>query len=126
MTMKAKYQAVLDLGEALNIKDGKVTEENGVLKVKGMASTQYEKNLLWDKIKEIGGAEPKDILANITVEDTSVYAVHTVVSGETLGGIAKKYYDSASKYNAIFKANTDILSNPDVIHPGQELKIPNL
>ncbi|MFI1744105.1 LysM peptidoglycan-binding domain-containing protein [Thalassobellus sediminis] len=126
MTMKAKYQAVLDLGEALNIKDGNVTEENGVLKVKGMASTQYEKNLIWDKIKEIGGAEPKDILANITVEDTSVYAVHTVVSGETLGGIAKKYYDSASKYNAIFKANTDILSNPDVIHPGQELKIPNL
>jgi len=126
MTMKAKYQPVLDLGEALNIKDGKVTEENGVLKVKGMANTQYEKNLIWDKIKEIGGAEPTDILANITVEDTSVYARHTVVSGETLGKIAKQYYDSASKYQDIFKANTDILKNPDLIHPGQELIIPNL
>ncbi len=126
MTTKAKYQAVLDLGEALNIKDGKVTEENGVLKVKGMAKTQYEKNILWDKIKEIGGDNPKDILANITVEDTSVYAIHTVKSGETLGKIAKQYYDSASKYQAIFKANTDILKNPDLIHPGQELKIPNL
>ena len=126
MTMKAKYQAVLDLGEALSIKDGNVSEENGVLKVKGMAKTQYEKNLIWDKIKEIGGEKPSDILANITVEDTSVYARHTVVSGETLGGIAKKYYDSASKYHTIFKANTDILKNPDVIHPGQELIIPNL
>ncbi len=53
MSVKAKYQAVLDLGEQLAIKDGNVTEENGVLKIKGQANTQYEKNLLWDKIKEI-------------------------------------------------------------------------
>ena len=59
-------------------------------------------------------------------EDTSVFANHTVTSGETLGKIAKQYYGSASKYNAIFKANTDILKNPDVIQVGQELVIPNL
>jgi len=29
MTTKAKYQKVLDLGEALNVQDGDVTEENG-------------------------------------------------------------------------------------------------
>ncbi|WNH12394.1 LysM peptidoglycan-binding domain-containing protein [Thalassobellus suaedae] len=126
MTTKAKYQEVLDLGEALNIKDGNVTEENGVLKVKGMAKTQYEKNRLWDKIKEIGGDKPTDIMANITVEDESIYAKHTVKSGETLGKIAKHYYGNASKYQAIFKANTDVLKNPDLIHPGQELVIPNL
>ncbi|WP_338357989.1 LysM peptidoglycan-binding domain-containing protein [Yeosuana marina] len=126
MTAKAKYQDVLDLGEALNIKDGNVTEENGILKVKGEAKTQYEKNLIWDKIKEIGGEKPTDILANITVADTSVYHRHTVKSGETLGKIAKHYYGNASKYQAIFKANSDILKNPDVIYPDQELIIPNL
>ncbi|WNH10414.1 LysM peptidoglycan-binding domain-containing protein [Thalassobellus suaedae] len=126
MTTKAKYQEVLDLGEALNIKDGNVTEENGVLKVKGMAKTQYEKNRIWDKIKEIGGDKPTDIMANITVEDESIYSKHTVKSGETLGKIAKHYYGNASKYQAIFKANTDVLKNPDLIHPGQELVIPNL
>jgi len=126
MTAKAKYQAVLDLGEKLNIKNGDVTEENGLLKVKGTANTQYEKNLIWDKIKEIGGENPSDISANITVEDESVYARHTVKSGETLGKIAKQYYDNASKYQAIFNANTNILKNPDLIHPGQELVIPNL
>ena len=124
--VKAKYQEVLNLGETLNIKDGNVTEENGVLKVKGTANTQYEKNLLWDKIKEIGGDNPSDIMANITVADESVFARHTVKSGETLGKIAKQYYGSASKYQAIFKANSDILKNPDVIHPDQELIIPNL
>tara|TARA_R110001583_G_scaffold58076_1_gene173389 strand:+ start:110 stop:490 length:381 start_codon:yes stop_codon:yes gene_type:complete len=126
MAVKSKYQAVLDLGEKLNIKDGKVEEENGKLKVWGTANTPYEKDILWDKIKEIGGANPADIMADIKVADDSVYARHTVKSGETLGKIAKHYYGNASKYNAIFKANSDILKNPDVIHPDQELIIPNL
>ncbi len=126
MSVKAKYQPVLNLGEELGIKDGNVTEENGVLKVKGEAQTQYEKNLLWDKIKEIGGENPTDIKANITVGDTSVYARHTVKSGESLSKIAKHYYGDPMKYKQIFAANTNILNNPDVIHPDQVLIIPNL
>ncbi|OEK08377.1 peptidoglycan-binding protein [Flavivirga aquatica] len=126
MIMKAKYQKVLDLGESLNIQNGDVKEENGVLKIKGTASTPYEKNLLWDKIKEIGGENPSDIMANIEVADDSIFHRHTVKSGETLGKIAKQYYGNASKYQEIFKANSNILKNPDVIHPDQELIIPNL
>lgn len=124
--MKAKYQSVLDLGQKLNIQNGDVKEEDGKLKVKGTAKTQYEKNLIWDEIKRVGGDNPTDIMADIKVEDTSVYAYHTVAKGETLGKIAKQYYGKPMKYTAIFEANTDILKNPDVIHPGQELKIPNL
>lgn len=126
MTAKAKYQSVLDLGSALNIKDLEVREENDVLKVKGTTKTQYEKNIIWDKIKEIGGQNPSDIMANIKVADESVYHRHTVKSGETLGKIAQHYFKDASKYQAIFKANSDILKNPDLIHPGQELIIPNV
>ena len=124
--VKEKYQAVLDLGESLQIQNGNVSIEDGVLKVKGEAKTQYEKNLLWDKIKEIGGEKPSDILANITVADDSVYHRHVVKSGDTLGKIAKHYYKDASKYKAIFEANTDKLKNPDLIYPDQELIIPNL
>jgi len=126
MTAQAKYQKVVDLGNTLKIKDGDVKEENGVLKFKATANTQYEKNLLWDEIKRIGGENPSDIMANIKVADESVYHRHTVKSGETLGKIAKQYYEDAAKYQAIFKANSDILKNPDLIHPGQELIIPNL
>ncbi|HZJ20381.1 MAG TPA: LysM peptidoglycan-binding domain-containing protein [Pricia sp.] len=125
MSVKDKYQPVLNLGEKLNIKDGDVTEENGVLKVKGQASTQYEKNLLWDKIKEIGGENPSDIKANITVADESVYARHVVKSGESLSKISKHYYGDPMKYKKIFEANSGILKNPDVIHPDQVLVIPN-
>ncbi|GAA4245083.1 MULTISPECIES: LysM peptidoglycan-binding domain-containing protein [Winogradskyella] len=124
--VKAKYQGVLDLGEKLNIQNGDVSEKDGVLQVKGTAATQYEKNLIWDKIKEIGGVDPSDIMADIKVADESVYARHTVASGETLGKIAKHYYGDAMKYKDIFAANSDLLKNPDVIHPDQELIIPNL
>lgn len=126
MSVKLKYQGVLDLGETLGIQNGNVEEADGVLKVSGVANTPYEKNLLWDKIKEIGGELPSDIEADITISDDSVYHRHTVASGDTLGKIAKHYYGEAGKYSAIFEANTDVLKNPDVIHPGQELVIPNL
>ncbi|MBV1923875.1 MAG: LysM peptidoglycan-binding domain-containing protein [Flavobacteriaceae bacterium] len=124
--IKAKYQSVLDLGEKLNIQDGDVRVENGQLQVRGTANTQYEKNLIWDEIKLVGGTEPSDIMADIKVADESVYHRHTVASGESLSKIAKHYYKDPMKYHAIFKANSDILKNPDVIHPGQELVIPNL
>lgn len=124
--MKAKYQSVLELGEKLNIQDGDVREENNQLFIKGTAQTQYEKDLIWDEIKKVGGENPADIVADISVVDTSVYARHTVAKGETLGKIAKQYFGNVMKYPAIFEANTAILKNPDVIHPGQELVIPNL
>ncbi|WP_422084108.1 LysM peptidoglycan-binding domain-containing protein [Ulvibacterium sp.] len=126
MSVKAKYQPVLNLGEQLGVKDGNVTEEGGIIKIKGEANTPYEKDLLWDKIKEIGGENPSDIKANITVADDSVYHRHVVKSGESLSKIAKHYYGDAMKYNQIFAANTNILSNPDVIHPDQVLVIPNI
>ncbi|MGA1226626.1 MAG: LysM peptidoglycan-binding domain-containing protein [Tamlana sp.] len=124
--VKEKYQPVLDLGKALNIQNGDVKVEYGVLKIKGTAKTPYEKNILWDKLKETGGEHPSDIKANITVADDSVYARHIAKSGETLGKIAKHYYGNPSKYHDIFKANSDILKNPDLIYPDQELIIPNL
>jgi nucleoid-associated protein YgaU len=125
MSVKTKYQPVLTLGEKLGIRDGDVTEENGVLKIKGEAKTQYEKNLLWDKIKEIGGENPSDLKANITVADNSVYHRHVVKKGESLSKIAKHYYGDPMKYKQIFEANSGILKNPDVIHPEQVLVIPN-
>ena len=124
--IKSKYQSVLDLGEKLNIQNGDVKEENGQLKVWGTAKNQYEKNLLWDEIKRVGGENPTDIMADIKVADTSVFAHHTVKSGESLSKIAKQYYGNANKYNAIFEANKGKLKSADLIHPGDELVIPNI
>lgn len=125
MSLQAKYRSVLDLGQELGIKEGFVEEKDGKLHIGGIAETQYEKNLLWDKIKEVGGDSAPDIAANIKVAVTDYYHKHTVKSGDTLSKIAKQYYGEAGKYMKIFNANTDILKNPDLIKPGQELVIPN-
>ena len=51
---------------------------------------------------------------------------HTVVSGDNLSKIAKKFYGDANKYPVIFEANKPMLSHPDKIYPGQMLRIPPL
>ncbi len=51
---------------------------------------------------------------------------HTVVKGDYLSKIAKKYYGDAMKYPVIFEANKPMLTNPDNIYPGQVLRIPAL
>ena len=60
--------------------------------------------------------------------DSAVKAMHTVVEGETLSGIALKYYASATKENwmKIYAANKALIGDdPGKIKPGQVLKIPN-
>ena len=49
---------------------------------------------------------------------------YTVVGGDSLSKIAKKFYGSANKWRTIFEANRDRISNPDMIQIGQVLKIP--
>jgi nucleoid-associated protein YgaU len=124
MSLQAKYQSVLALGQELGTKDGSVSEENGVLKVTGTVHTEHEKNQLWDKIKAVGGSNPTDIVADIRVETTDYFAKYTVEKGDTLGKIAKHFYGEPAKYTQIFEANRNILSDADVIEVGQELVIP--
>jgi nucleoid-associated protein YgaU len=51
---------------------------------------------------------------------------YTVVKGDSLSKIAKKYYGDAMKYPVIFEANKPMLEDPDLIYPGQVLRIPPL
>lgn len=125
MSAQQRYQPVLDLANQFNMQDVKVEEKDGKLNVWGTVDTQYEKDQLWDEIKRIGGEKPIDLMADIKVANTDYYTKHTVQSGESLSKIAGKYYDDVMQYNKIFEANRGILKDPNVIHPGQELVIPN-
>lgn len=48
---------------------------------------------------------------------------HTVESGETLSSIAERYYEDSSQWKTIYRANINSISNPDIIYPGQILRI---
>lgn len=49
---------------------------------------------------------------------------YEIKKGDTLSAIAKRQYGDASKWQTIYNANKDIIKNPDLIHPGQKIKIP--
>ena len=50
---------------------------------------------------------------------------YTVVKGDCLWNIAKKFYGNGSKYTVIYNANRSVVGgNPNLIYPGQVLTIP--
>ena len=55
---------------------------------------------------------------------TPAETTYTVVAGDSLSKIAKAQYGDANQWRRIWDANKDLIKNPDLIHPGQVLKIP--
>jgi nucleoid-associated protein YgaU len=49
---------------------------------------------------------------------------YVVVRGDSLSKIAEREYGDAHKWRTIYDANKDVINDPDLIYPGQELKIP--
>ena len=50
--------------------------------------------------------------------------MYTVVKGDCLWNIAKKYYGDGSQYMKIYNANKDKIKKPSLIYPGQVFVIP--
>ncbi|MCK4441534.1 MAG: LysM peptidoglycan-binding domain-containing protein [Sulfurovaceae bacterium] len=60
---------------------------------------------------------------NIEIPEEIFY---TIEEGDTLCGIATKFYDDESKYTHIVDANLEVIKNPDLIYPGQTIIIPEV
>jgi nucleoid-associated protein YgaU len=124
MALMEKYRDVLDLTGKLPIDNLGVEEKGGKLNIVGTTPYQLEKDLVWDAIKKHSGWEA-EVMSDLRVKNTDVYGYWEVKSGDSLSKIAKLAYDDAKKYMKIFEANKDQLKDPDLIKPGQKLKIPN-
>ncbi len=73
---------------------------------------------------EVNKRQVRVVLGRSLVDPYMGFAVHTVVQGETLSSIAEQWYGDPDRYRIIFQANRHVLDDPDVIIPGQELRIP--
>jgi nucleoid-associated protein YgaU len=49
---------------------------------------------------------------------------YVVVKGDSLSAIAKREYGDAKEWRRIYDANRDIIKDPDLIYPGQTLRLP--
>jgi nucleoid-associated protein YgaU len=64
---------------------------------------------------------------NMTVANPEPEArFYTVKEGDSLSKISKEMYGDLMKYETIFEANKPMLTDMDLIYPGQVLRIPNL
>ena len=73
---------------------------------------------------DLTAPEPKPAAPEAPAEPEEKAEIYEIVSGDTLGGIAKKYYGKGSAYMKIFEANRDIIDDPNKISPGQKIRIP--
>jgi nucleoid-associated protein YgaU len=109
--------------------DGSAQEKDGKLHFIGTVKTDADANEIWNAIKTIPDWRT-DVIADIKVVGgpaaaaASAAKTYTVKAGDTLSGIAKSQLGDANAYMKIFNANTDQLSDPDKIKPGQVLKLP--
>lgn len=91
----------------------------------GQAANQASKEKVILVVGNTAGIAGVDDRMTVAIEAAEAQ-FHTVVSGDSLSKIAKKFYGNAMKYPVIFEANKPMLSHPDKIYPGQVLRIPAL
>jgi nucleoid-associated protein YgaU len=69
-----------------------------------------------------GVKQVDDKLTSPPKEEATVF--YTVKSGDSLSKIAKALLGDGNKWPKIFEANKEVIKNPDLIYPGQQLRIP--
>ena len=116
---------------------------NNIVSETGLAVENLSINLDEDVVTVYGQVESVEVkekvilaLGNVegiaTVDDRlsvvpKVQSVfYEVQSGDSLSKIAKEHYGDPMKYNMIFEANKPMLKDPNLIYPGQVLRIPPL
>lgn len=75
-------------------------------------------------IKNINGKNTATVKKTRSSANAPKVRTYTVKNGDTLWGIAKKYYGDGAKYLTIYNANKGKIKNPNLIYVGQTLTIP--
>jgi nucleoid-associated protein YgaU len=74
------------------------------------------------------GSGGKTDFSDVSAGSSSTAAngtTYTVKTGDNLSKIAKQFYGDPGKWKKIHAANADKIPNPDLIHPGLQLTIPD-
>ncbi len=120
---KAQKIAELIHGLDLEVTELSVSVDDDKATLRGFAANQAarEKAILAAGNVE-GIASVEDHINVAAPEPESTF--YTVQPGDSLSKIAKEVYGDPMRYPEIFEANRPMLKDPDLIYPGQSLRIP--
>lgn len=94
-----------------------VSYDGGQVKLGGDASAEaMEKAILM-----AGNLEGVEAVETPAVEQATFYEIK---KGDTLWKIAKEHLGDGNRYPEIFEANREVIKDPDLIYPGQMIRIP--
>ncbi|WP_221089137.1 BON domain-containing protein [Deinococcus aquaedulcis] len=128
---KAVHQALRSNGELADDPIDVLQSGKSII-LRGVVDNDHEQRLAEKLARAVDGVAGVDIsglrvaagakqLAKEKDQDTGD-TVYTVKAGDSLSEIAQKYYGDAMQYKKIAHYNN--ISNPDLIQPGQKLRIP--
>lgn len=101
-----------------------VDVKDGVAIIKGETDdpSALEKAVLMaGNILGIGEVRADEVVAPAQTVEVQFYEI---AKGDSLWKIASKFYKDGSKYPKIFEANKEVIKDPDLIFPGQKIRIP--
>lgn len=101
-----------------------VTFDKGVVSLSGQAASAeaMEKAvLLAGNVEGVTEVNASSLQAPPEQEKVEYYIIR---KGDTLSAIAKQFYGNASEYPRIFEANREVIRDPNLIYPGQKIRIP--
>jgi nucleoid-associated protein YgaU len=120
--LRDKYQSLIAMAEGNGVADLNIQEQDNVLHIHGTVPSEAVKQQLWDEYNRLDpDMRSGDVVMNLEVAAGSE-VFYTVVAGDSLSKIATQY--KGVTWQKIFEANRDQIKNPDLIHPGQKLRIP--
>jgi len=123
MALTDKYQSLIDMAKAA----GNVTvdDQGEVLHINGTVSDDAAKQRLWDEYNRIDpDMRSGDLMMDVQVAGGGGGETYTVKAGDSLSKIAA-HHGGGLTWQDIYEANKDQISDPNMIHPGQELRIPS-
>jgi nucleoid-associated protein YgaU len=103
-----------------------ISVEDGVATITGEADSPsaLEKAILMTgNAMGIEEVRADDVVSPDASPDFTV-EYYEIVSGDSLYRIAKKFYSDGNRHNEIFEANLEVIRDPNLIFPGQKIRIP--
>ncbi len=114
-----------DINVLVLIEELTVTEKAGEEGDKYVSLKLREYREYGKAMAQVNTKNGKKLLSSKSQANPKSTGYYVVKSGDSLWAIAKKYYGNGAKCNIIYNANKDKIKNPNLIYPGQKLKIPN-